>query len=369
VRAFLVASVCVLGCSSNHDIVGPFTGDVRRFYVTSIEVPRDGSEALAIADDLDGDGAVDNAFGNVTAVLATTNDLSTNAAEMISAGSIASYVDIQADSLANDPAVGVRLLGAETEEATIAGGRITMGVFESNRTSDTTHPGRAIVHLPIYTNADPLVLPLEGVEIDLEPGALPGDYTAIIRGGIPVQDARTAAYTGMVQMFETEPERHLVFGRRIDTNHDDVISRAEVDDSVISSLVSPDVEHYAGISKPSLSVAFRMQLSPEAPAPQAPTCRDRIKNGDETDVDCGGSCQTCWTGKRCVNSLDCQSQFCRASTCGAPTCTDGVLDGYESDIDCGGSCGPCDTGERCAADRDCASANCDNGVGDLGHCL
>jgi hypothetical protein len=358
----------MLGCSSSNDIVGPFSGDVYRFYVTGIDVARDGSEALAFAADLDGDGNPDNAFGNVTAVLATTNDLSTNAAEMIAAGSIASYVELQANNLASDSRAGVRILGTATEDADVAGGSITMGVFESNRTRDTTHPGRAIVRLPVYTNADPLVLPLEGVEVELVPETFPGDYTAIVRGAIPEQDARAAAYTGLVQMLETEPDRHLVFGRRLDTNHDDVISRAEVDNSVVAALVSADIEHYAGISKPSLSVAFRMHLSPEAPAPGEPTCRDRVKNGDETDVDCGGSCQTCWTGKRCESGRDCQSQFCRAGTCGAPTCTDGVRDGFESDIDCGGSCGPCSSGQLCAADRDCMSESCDNGVGSLGHC-
>jgi hypothetical protein len=45
-----------------------------------------------------------------------------------------------------------------------------------------------------------------------------------------------------------------------------------------------------------------------------------------------------------------------------------VRDGYESDVDCGGSCAPCAAGLTCAADSDCASNNCDNGIASLGTC-
>src|SRR3569832_642419 len=44
------------------------------------------------------------------------------------------------------------------------------------------------------------------------------------------------------------------------------------------------------------------------------TCSDGIKNGDETGVDCGGSCVPC------------------------PTCNEGIKNGDETGIDCGGSC-------------------------------
>jgi len=98
------------------------------------------------------------------------------------------------------------------------------------------------------------------------------------------------------------------------------------------------------------------------------TARDRVRDGDETDVDCGGSTQPCWTMKSCGRPEDCQSQACDAGACRAPTCSDGVRDGYESDIDCGSSCGKCAAGKVCAADSDCASNNCDNGIASLGTC-
>ena len=51
-----------------------------------------------------------------------------------------------------------------------------------------------------------------------------------------------------------------------------------------------------------------------------PTCNDGIQNGDETGIDCGGSCEAC------------------------ATCDDGIQNGDETGIDCGGSCAPCETG-------------------------
>lgn len=52
-----------------------------------------------------------------------------------------------------------------------------------------------------------------------------------------------------------------------------------------------------------------------------PTCDDGIQNGDETGVDCGGSCAPCVT---------------------PPTCDDGIQNGDEEGVDCGGSsCAPC----------------------------
>ncbi len=49
-----------------------------------------------------------------------------------------------------------------------------------------------------------------------------------------------------------------------------------------------------------------------------PTCTDGIKNGNETGVDCGGSCPAC-----------------------PSSCSDGIQNGNETGIDCGGSCPAC----------------------------
>jgi hypothetical protein len=94
----------------------------------------------------------------------------------------------------------------------------------------------------------------------------------------------------------------------------------------------------------------------------APTCRDHVRNGMETDIDCGGpSCPRCAEGKRCAIGRDCTTGFCAGGTCmAAPaTCSDGVHNGTESDVDCGGSkCPPCTNGKRCRSAGDCRSGYC-----------
>jgi len=93
-------------------------------------------------------------------------------------------------------------------------------------------------------------------------------------------------------------------------------------------------------------------------------CSDTNKNYDETDVDCGGpTCGPCATGKMCLIGSDCSSTFCNSSThqCVASSCQDGVKDGTESDVDCGGTCpNRCGENKVCSGPSDCAaSATCD----------
>lgn len=58
--------------------------------------------------------------------------------------------------------------------------------------------------------------------------------------------------------------------------------------------------------------------------PSGPTCADGITNGSETDVDCGGSCPRCATGKTCATRSDCASARCEAGTC--QTCANPLTD-------------------------------------------
>jgi cohesin domain-containing protein len=76
------------------------------------------------------------------------------------------------------------------------------------------------------------------------------------------------------------------------------------------------------------------------------SCTDGVKDGSETDVDCGGGvCPACPIGKSCLVNGDCQSQTCSGGFCQqASTCSDGVKDGDETGVDCGGKvCPPCPT--------------------------
>ncbi len=94
----------------------------------------------------------------------------------------------------------------------------------------------------------------------------------------------------------------------------------------------------------------------------ASTCENGTKDPGETDVDCGGTmCPGCALTKACLTGTDCLSHFCNATslTCVASQCLDGVKNGTETDIDCGGSCGnDCKVGQVCKSSADCASGTC-----------
>ncbi len=107
------------------------------------------------------------------------------------------------------------------------------------------------------------------------------------------------------------------------------------------------------------------------------TCTDGMKNGPETDVDCGGgTCDPCDTNKDCAVDTDCFHGDCGGNNkCAMPTCSDGIqnngdyLTGAngETDTDCGGPCGAtCGPMEGCNDAGDCVGAQC-SGMG--GSCV
>ena len=95
------------------------------------------------------------------------------------------------------------------------------------------------------------------------------------------------------------------------------------------------------------------------------SCRNGVRDGSESDVDCGGSaCLGCEFGKRCDAATDCFVVICEQGKCADldKACSDGIKNGSESDVDCGGACvsigGVCDTGMQCGSEGD----NCYSGV-------
>jgi hypothetical protein len=92
-----------------------------------------------------------------------------------------------------------------------------------------------------------------------------------------------------------------------------------------------------------------------------PSCSDKLKNGFETDTDCGGNdCSKCASGLKCLGASDCQSSVCSVNKlCVGTTCENGIKDGSETDLDCGGACSTkCALGGGCAAAGDCATGAC-----------
>lgn len=92
------------------------------------------------------------------------------------------------------------------------------------------------------------------------------------------------------------------------------------------------------------------------------------RDGNETDVDCGGGCPGgCAAGQHCDSGVDCASGQCGGpldnDTCEPLHCGNGVKDLDEGDVDCGGTeCGECETGQLCERNEDCSLHECRDGV-------
>ena len=83
-------------------------------------------------------------------------------------------------------------------------------------------------------------------------------------------------------------------------------------------------------------------------------CNNDVKDGDETDVNCGGSlCSPCENGKMCIIDADCKYNYCKSGVCSEANCFDSEKNGLETDIDCGGDCDQkCDINQGCRPDFD-----------------
>ncbi|MFW6197671.1 MAG: hypothetical protein ACOC5B_02285, partial [Myxococcota bacterium] len=53
----------------------------------------------------------------------------------------------------------------------------------------------------------------------------------------------------------------------------------------------------------------------DAAVPDAESCSNGAQDGDETDVDCGGTCPSCDTGATCAQGADCLSEICVSGVC------------------------------------------------------
>ncbi len=93
----------------------------------------------------------------------------------------------------------------------------------------------------------------------------------------------------------------------------------------------------------------------------AGSCMDSVQGGDETDVDCGGSCAPCANDAACDGDADCESALCVDGTCTAcATSDDCGADRYcDEAMVCQGTLA---NGAACASDMQCGSGVCADGV-------
>ena len=189
-----------------------------------------------------------------------------------------------------------------------------------------------------------------------------GDYTALsttLESGTPYTIELTPGFTGSTIYLEH-------WSVWIDYNNDldfedagELVGQASGTTTVTISFTPPDSLN-AG------STRIRVGMQWNSPPPvcgsytygetedygveligSSSSCSDGIQNGDETGIDCGGSCPTacdttCGDGIQngTETGVDCGGAECDPCA----TCEDGLLNGSETGIDCGGSdCEPCAT--------------------------
>jgi hypothetical protein len=104
---------------------------------------------------------------------------------------------------------------------------------------------------------------------------------------------------------------------------------------------------------------------PDSGSSVTSSCTDGTRNGDESDIDCGGHCQPCAAEFSCAHHDDCQSHLCRAGLCVAASCSDGIQNGNETGTDCGGDCARCLSSTcSCANSAALSALSCDETQGE-----
>lgn len=292
-RTVVLALVLLAACEHSDDVVGPFTGETRRFVVDAFDLPTTNTAAHQYGGFINGDNVIDNQLGLVLAQLAQyeSGDLTTHGREMINAGVIASSVLITADDFANDPSVSVLYLGHEDDGSAVeVGGRFVDGELIPNRTQTTSVPGAATLHLPVFVGTDPSVVDVIGLEIELTADDT-GGFRGELHGVVAHPDAVDATGVGMADMIAAAPADHVDFIHLLDQDRDGVITPNEVvTSSIMVTFLSPDVM-YDGVYV--LSIGFRFHLTPcpegRCEMPMI-SCFNRVRDGDEIGIDCGGAC-------------------------------------------------------------------------------
>jgi len=95
---------------------------------------------------------------------------------------------------------------------------------------------------------------------------------------------------------------------------------------------------------------------------QTPGCTDTVKNGTETDTDCGGSLREMPDTRAAGLAADCLSGVCTSGTCSAPTCSDKVKNGTRRMRTVAEAVQNARTLKACSVAADCLSGVCTSGT-------
>lgn len=83
--------------------------------------------------------------------------------------------------------------------------------------------------------------------------------------------------------------------------------------------------------------------------PGQPSCNDGLRNGSESDVDCGGTCAPCAAGRDCTRGADCAGSWCDLGICAEPPAFDACACRPEKCGDCQNQLLTCEQTPGCLA--------------------
>ncbi|MDW8251958.1 MAG: lamin tail domain-containing protein, partial [Myxococcales bacterium] len=88
-----------------------------------------------------------------------------------------------------------------------------------------------------------------------------------------------------------------------------------------------------------------------------------VAEGTPCNQNGGQVCSAQGSCVQCIHGSQCPSGVCSGNVCQNPACDDNVKNGSESDVDCGGTCATkCANGKTCNTNADCQSNNCNGGI-------
>jgi hypothetical protein len=381
-RSSLLLTIVLAGAACGKPapslVTGPYGGTTHRFLVDRLALPQ---EKQQLASDYGSGAATHDQLGVVEGLFAQWQLQSQSVGAQLAAGSLVMRVELTTEDerLRDDATVGVRFIGGALAASDQLGATLRDGRLSTNRIRDLREPTFATITLPLFADADAVEWPLEALEMDLVSdgnGGFDGELHGAAELTLMHDDIVAAAYQPFLQMVTAHPDLRAPAIHTFDVDRDGMISRAELAGNWwIKTALSADLLLHDGRSdfvpeppdahreNDAISLAARFHLAPchdDAclPPPVAPRCDDRVQNGDESAVDCGGSCAPCAAGLACGRDGDCLSGTCVGGFCGAPSCSDGRRDGFETDVDCGPGCSLCGAGKHCFDDSDCVSGAC-----------
>ncbi len=83
-----------------------------------------------------------------------------------------------------------------------------------------------------------------------------------------------------------------------------------------------------------------------------------LASGQQCTENGGQFCDGMGICVECLNDSHCTEAVCKDNKCAPPACDDKIKNGSETDVDCGGSCSPCDPSKECLKPEDCTTLYC-----------